>query len=75
MKKNEYLRGINSSNSKKMQKLIYPLSLLLIAVSVVLIVQYPNSGRIALIAGMLLPLGFVLNIAGYLLIKGRRANA
>ncbi len=50
--------------------LIYILSLIIIAVSVFFVVGYPNSGRIELIAGGLILIGFSLNILGYVLKKG-----
>lgn len=44
-----------------MKNIIYITSLLIILVSVVLMVQYPESGRMNLIAGGLFPIGIVLN--------------
>ncbi len=46
--------------------LIYLLSLIILIVSIFLVVEYPNSGRIQLIAGALTPLAFILNIVSYL---------
>ena len=48
---------------------IYISSLILIGISIFLLVEYPNSGRMSLIAGVLTFVGFALNIAGYALNK------
>lgn len=48
-----------------MKNLVYVTSLVFIIISIVLIIEYPNSGRIQLIAGGLISLGFALNIAGF----------
>ena len=50
--------------------LIYVLSLLILAVSIILVVEYPNSQRTQLIAGGLAFLGFLLNITGFAMKKG-----
>jgi uncharacterized membrane protein (UPF0136 family) len=52
-----------------MKNLIYISSLILIGISIFLVLEYPNSGRMSLIAGVITFLGFALNIAGYLLNK------
>jgi hypothetical protein len=52
-----------------MKNLIYISSLILIGTSIFLLVQYPNSGRMSLIAGAMTFIGFALNIAGYSLNK------
>ena len=52
-----------------MQKLIYPSSLIVIAVAMFLIVNYRDSGRMNMIAGSLFTLGFTLNIVGYFVMK------
>lgn len=52
-----------------MKNLIYVSSLILIGILIFLLVEYPNSGRMSLIAGVIIFLGFALNIAGYLLNK------
>lgn len=52
-----------------MKNLIYILSLILIGISIFLLIEYPNSGRMSLIAGIIIFLGFPLNIAGYALNK------
>lgn len=46
---------------------LYIVSLILIITAVFLLVGYPNSERMALISGMLLPIGLGCNIAGFLL--------
>ena len=48
-----------------MKNSVYITSLVIIAISIVLIIEYPNSGRMQLIAGGLVSLGFALNIAGF----------
>ena len=48
-----------------MKNIIYISSLLIILVSVFLMIQYPDSGRLNLIAGALFPIGIVLNLAGF----------
>lgn len=48
-----------------MKNTIYITSLLIIIVSVFLMIQYPESGRINLIAGGLFPIGIVLNFLGF----------
>lgn len=52
-----------------MKNIIYISSLILIGISIFLLVEYPNSGRMSLIAGALTFVGFALNIAGYALNK------
>ncbi|MHC1703945.1 MAG: hypothetical protein AB9846_08555 [Tenuifilaceae bacterium] len=51
----------------KTNNLIYILSLIFLAGSVFLVVTYPNSGRIYLIAGGLTLIGFALNILGFVM--------
>jgi hypothetical protein len=48
-----------------MKNTIYITSLLIILISVFLIVQYPESGRMNLIAGGLFPIGIVLNFVAF----------
>ena len=48
-----------------MKNILYISSLIIKLVSVFLIIQYPESGRINLIAGGLFPIGFILNIFGF----------
>lgn len=57
-----------------MKNLIYPLSLIAFAVVLFLIVKYPDSGRMNLIAGSLTVIGFALNIVGYTLAKRRQTS-
>jgi hypothetical protein len=52
-----------------MKNLIYVSSLILIGISIFLVLEYPNSGRMSFIAGALTFVGFALNISGYLLNK------
>ena len=52
-----------------MKNIIYISSLILIGISIFLLVEYPNSGRMSLIAGVLTFVGFALNIEGYALNK------
>ena len=47
----------------------YISSLILIGISIFLLIEYPNSGRMSLIAGAITFLGFALNRAAYLLNK------
>ena len=53
----------------KTKNLIYIASLILIAISIVVVIEYPNSNRMELIAGMTAALGIGLNVAGFLLPK------
>ena len=53
----------------KMKNGIYISSLILIGISIFLLVEYPNSGKMSLIAGAITFIGFALNIAGYVLNK------
>jgi hypothetical protein len=48
-----------------MKNVIYVSSLILIGISIFLLSQNPNSGRMSLIAGALTFVGFALNISGY----------
>jgi len=50
----------------KTTSLMYALSLLIILISMVLIVQFPESGRMSLIAGVLFVPGLGLNLAAFL---------
>jgi hypothetical protein len=58
----------------KMKNGIYILSLILIGISIFLLIEYPNSGRISLIAGAMIFIGFALNIAGYALNTKLKTN-
>lgn len=53
----------------KTYNLIYTLSLVILAASILLVVIYPNSGRFHLIAGGLALIGFPLNIAAFIMKK------
>lgn len=48
-----------------MKNLIYISSIILIAISIFILAEYPNSGRMGLIAGAMTFIGFALNIAAY----------
>jgi len=48
-----------------MEKLLYPISLLLLAIAIYLLIEYPTSQRMSLIAGALTMFGFILNIAAF----------
>ncbi|WP_339920099.1 hypothetical protein [uncultured Flavobacterium sp.] len=49
-----------------MKNIIYLLSLIVLATAIFLIIEYPESGRIQVIAGAVLIIGFTLNIFGFL---------
>jgi hypothetical protein len=51
------------------KNLIYIVSLILITASIFLIIEYPNSGRLNLIAGVTIMIGLIMNIGGFLLTK------
>ena len=50
-----------------MKNIIYIISLILIATSVVFVIQYPDSQRLNLIAGVLTMFGFSMNIGAFLM--------
>jgi|GEM_PF-367732 len=52
-----------------MKNLLYILSLVLIMLSIFIILELPESGRMALIAGTSAMAGFILNIVSFILIK------
>jgi len=52
-----------------MKNTVYILSLAILAISIFLILNYPDSGRINLIAGGLAFIGLLLNVAGFMLPK------
>lgn len=54
----------------KTNNLLYVISLIIIAASIILVVKYPDSGRANLIAGALTVVGFALNIAVFTMKKG-----
>jgi len=45
--------------------LVYAFGLILILVSIILVLNNPNSGRTQLIAGGITFIGFILNIVGF----------
>ena len=49
----------------KISNLLYIVSLIVLVVSIFIAVEYPNSGRIQMIAGGIALIGFALNIAGF----------
>jgi len=53
----------------KTNSLLYIISLIILVVSIVLFVEYQNSGRIQLIAGILTMIGFAMNITGFAMKK------
>ncbi|WP_154199941.1 hypothetical protein [Ancylomarina sp. 16SWW S1-10-2] len=48
-----------------MKNALYIISLLFLIISVFLIVQYPDSGRMYVIAGACTPIGIVINILSF----------
>lgn len=54
-----------------MQKLIYPLSLIILATALYLFINPPETGHANFIAGILISIGFLLNIIGYCVVKSR----
>lgn len=52
-----------------MKNAIYILSLILLFVAIYLLIEFPESGRKGLIAGMLTFVGVVLNIVGFVIPK------
>jgi uncharacterized membrane protein (UPF0136 family) len=55
-----------------MKNLMYISSLLLITISIFLLIEYPNSNRTSLISGFFLSIGFMLNLASYLIINNQK---
>ncbi len=55
----------------KANTLIYVLGLTLILGAILIIVMFPDSGRLYLIAGFLALIGFVMNIAGFVMRQGK----
>lgn len=49
--------------------IVYILSLIVISASIFLLIEYPESNRMSLISGVLIVLGFSLNIGGFLMPK------
>tara|TARA_R110000868_G_C10804071_1_gene757353 strand:+ start:384 stop:560 length:177 start_codon:yes stop_codon:yes gene_type:complete len=55
-----------------MKNTIYVLSLVLLLTSTFLLIEYPDSGRLGLIAGFLFFLAIVCNIYGFALPKANK---
>ena len=53
----------------KTKNLLYIISLVILIGSIVLVVEYQNSGRIQVIAGLLTIIGFAMNITGFAMKK------
>ena len=53
----------------KTNSLLYIISLIILVASIVLVVEYQDSGRIQLIAGLLTMIGFAMNITGFAMKK------
>ena len=56
-------------------KTFYFLGLLILAISIFLLVEYPQSGRINMIAGALTAVGFGFNLSGYLMLQHKLKKA
>ncbi|PVX52008.1 hypothetical protein C7377_0303 [Balneicella halophila] len=50
----------------KTSTIIYIVSLIILIGAIALSIEYPDSGRLQLISGMLIPVGFILNVIGFL---------
>lgn len=50
-----------------MKNTFFITGLILILASILLLIQFPDSGRMSLIAGMILPIGLTLNVLGFVL--------
>lgn len=50
-----------------MKNIFYIGGLFLVILSIVLLLMFPNSGRMSLISGMILPIGLTLNVLGFVL--------
>ena len=50
-----------------MKNILYITGLILILTSILLILEFSDSNRMSLIAGMILPIGLVFNILGFTL--------
>jgi hypothetical protein len=53
----------------KTNNLIYIISLVILLLSIFLVIEYQNSGRIQLIAGVLIVSGLAMNITGFAMKK------
>ena len=61
--------GIKKNKKMKTKYLLYIASIIFLAGSMYLLVVYPNSGRMNMIAGTLAFIGFPLNIGGFAMKK------
>ena len=52
-----------------MKNILYIISLILISISIVFILQFPDSGRMNLIAGVLTVIGFSTNASAFFMSK------
>lgn len=50
-----------------MKNILFITGLILILTSILLLIEFSNSQRLSLIAGMILPIGLTLNILGFVL--------
>lgn len=57
-----------------MKNILYIVSLILIAISIILILQFPDSQRMNLIAGFSTILGFIVNASAFFMSKKVQAN-
>lgn len=57
-----------------MKKVIYPISLIAFAISMFLIIKYPEPGRLSLIAGSLFTTGVLLNLVSYYGLRTKHAR-
>jgi hypothetical protein len=57
-----------------MKNTSYIISLILISVSIFLLIEYPNSNRMSLFAGIFTAIGFALNIVGFILSNEKHIN-
>jgi hypothetical protein len=57
-----------------MKNATYIISLILISVSIFLLIEYPNSNRMSLFAGIFTAIGLMLNVVGFLLSKEKHIN-
>jgi hypothetical protein len=55
-----------------MRTISYIISLLLLGVAFFLLSEYPNSGRMGLIAGGITVIGFMLNLTSYLSFNSKK---
>lgn len=50
-----------------MKNILFITGLILILTSILLLIEFSNSQRLSLIAGMILPIGLTLNVLGFVL--------